>query len=269
MKVFVSTSAEVTQQTLKRKLKIGTVLQLTAVVKPDVVGTLGRGKTSVNLAHTYTVTDIEMTKSGDIKNCTLSVKGAVPSPASGLKSVEVLTAAALIKLLSTKINKDSKIGTKTLKFVVSKSKADTGSAAKDPKSDKLDSLKGKLDEASAELKEAKAEFTKAQRAYTAAEKVLERAEEKQAKAELALGSYNSKAGNVKLPVVGQTYKVRMYGTPPGMLVKPGAKAPKKWNDLGNMKVVSIEKGFIECVGKTRRLFKVADVGTTVKFTKTK
>lgn len=119
MKVLISNSAEVTKDTLKRKLKVGTILQMIVAVPPSI-SSAEKDKKTINVAYTYVVTDIEYAKSGEIKKCTMSSKsGPKPSPITGLKSVEVFTAAALIKMFSTKVTKEAKVGTKSLKFVTS------------------------------------------------------------------------------------------------------------------------------------------------------
>jgi hypothetical protein len=182
MKIFVSQSAEVTQQTLKRKMKIGAKVQLLMVASPSEIGTLGRGKASVTIAHNYVVTDIQTTKSGDIKNCTLTVKGPKPSPTLGLKSVEVLTATTLAKLMSTKLNKDSKVGTKSLKFVTVKSKDTAMGNAKDSK---LAQLKDKVKELESAYKKAISDYHKAETAVDKADNALD-------KAKRALDLYMSK-----------------------------------------------------------------------------
>lgn len=139
--------------------------------------------------------------------------------------------------------------------------------AADPKQS---ALKDKLKEAQAELKTAKSNYTKAERALTAADNAVTKAEAAVVKAEKALGMDNQRIGAVKLPVVGQVYVVKEFKSPPGVLVKPGAKGPAKvWVDRGVYTVTEVLKSKIRVAGLASGTveFATKDVGVTVKFVK--
>lgn len=156
-------------------------------------------------------------------------------------------------------------------FRALKKLSETSGTAKEPKANseskdaKLDQLKSKVVEAKSAHDQAKKDLIASQKAFDAASKAVDKTEKDIVIAERNLARYT---GTDKLlPVVGNKYHVKQYGDILGILVKPGAKIPKGWNDFGIMKVVSIDKGLIECLGKTRKLFKVKDLGSTLKFTK--
>lgn len=130
MKVFVSQSAEITEAYLKRKVKVGAAVQIIVTSKisydqnkPSIrkLWTTDSSRV-VNHPYDYTITDVTYTKEGAVKSCKLTyIKKTKLNPLeTGLKNEETYTATQLTKLLSTKLTKDSKVGSKCLKFVATR-----------------------------------------------------------------------------------------------------------------------------------------------------
>jgi hypothetical protein len=127
MKVFVSQSAEITEAYLKRKIKIGAPVQIIVTSKISIdqnkpsIRKLWTTDASriVNQPYVFTITDVTYTKEGAVKSCKLTYnkKTKLNPLETGLKNEETYTAAQLIKLLSNKLTKTSKVGSKCLKFV--------------------------------------------------------------------------------------------------------------------------------------------------------